>query len=402
MKGCDSMAHVNHFNKQAVRNIIKEHERDTDHYKNAVDVSRSNLNFGYGFQTADEMALNIRARCNDIMQGKKMQDQTNVMSEWKITYPSWLCDVVKGQNGKKYHKPRDPKHVKLFFDTVYNFTVERYGADNVMGGYVHMDETTPHMHVDLVPEATSRKTGKKTVSSASLFNKTELQNYQRDLQKEMIKVFGKDASAYILNGRTKGDYTIEELKERSRVSNKQKTREKNITKKEQEIQDKEQALNVREQGIIAKEQEIQNREKMLSDREQNITNKENELTAKEGQLQTKEQSITNKENELTTLITGVNQQLKGLGNADTILDEASKMYENAKNFYLAEQDWLSEEGKQHRKKQAEEEEKKQREIEKQKELIRKKRDKYSDINEIMSTWGNYVGAPADDEDDYLP
>ena len=271
------MAHVDHFNKQSVRNIIKEHERDTDHYKNDVDVSRSNLNFGYGHQTADDMALNIHARCNDIMQGRKMQDQTNVMSEWKITYPSWLCteerckiekthkDGTKYTVEKTYHKPRDPKHVKQFFDTVYNFTVKRYGADNVMGGYVHMDETTPHIHIDLVPEATSRKTGKKTVSSASLFDKKELRNYQRDLQAEMVKVFGKDASMYILNGRTVGDYTIDELKERSRVSRKQKAREKSITEKEQALDKREQALNDREDELSVKETRLQAQEDALQD-----------------------------------------------------------------------------------------------------------------------------------------
>lgn len=237
------MAHVRHFKKGDIRNIIKEHERDTDHYKNDVDVSRSYLNFGYGYQNADAVALQIKARCMDIMHGKKMQEQTNVMSEWKITYPSWLCDEVKGQNGRMYNKPRDPAHVKEFFDTVYKFTVERYGESNVIGGYVHMDETTPHMHIDLVPEATSRKTGKQTVSSASLFDKKELVSYQKDLQDTMIKTFGKEANAYILNGRTKGNYTMEELKERTRNNKSIKNKQKELDLREKALDEREDELN---------------------------------------------------------------------------------------------------------------------------------------------------------------
>ena len=73
----------------------------------------------------------------------------------------------------------------------------RYGADNVIAGYVHMDETTPQIHVCVVPEAISRKTGRRTVSSASLLTRAELRNFHQDLKKEMLKVFGKDAEDYI-------------------------------------------------------------------------------------------------------------------------------------------------------------------------------------------------------------
>ena len=221
------MAHLDHFPIKDVRNIMHEHERTAKNYKNDVDLERSCLNFGYGLQTADDVAIGMKARCADIMDGRKMPDNTT-FSEWKATYPSTLCDEAKcmvwktDKEGKKYqeevtyHKPRSLEHVRKFFDVVWYFTVNRYGKDNVLGAYVHMDETTPHIHFVIIPEAISRKTGKLTVSSASKFTKKELFAYQRDLQDEMIKVFGDDAKEWILNGRTKGNYTIDELKERQR------------------------------------------------------------------------------------------------------------------------------------------------------------------------------------------
>ena len=144
---------------------------------------------------------------------------------------------------------RDTELCKNFFDITYNFMKRRYGADNVIAGYVHMDETTPQIHVCVVPDAISRKTGRRTVSSASLLTRAELHNFHQDLQKEMVNVFGRDANDYILNGRTQGGYTIDELKKRK------KDREV-IVKKAKQIIKKEEELTRREEAIIVREREL--------------------------------------------------------------------------------------------------------------------------------------------------
>ena len=55
-----------------------------------------------------------------------------------------------GQIRKDRHLPKDGKMYSLFMDT-YRFACERFGADNVVGAYIHLDEYTPHMHVFVVP-----------------------------------------------------------------------------------------------------------------------------------------------------------------------------------------------------------------------------------------------------------
>lgn len=55
-----------------------------------------------------------------------------------------------GQIRKDRHLPKDGKMYSLFMDT-YRFVCERFGADNVVGAYIHLDEYTPHMHVFVVP-----------------------------------------------------------------------------------------------------------------------------------------------------------------------------------------------------------------------------------------------------------
>ena len=55
-----------------------------------------------------------------------------------------------GQIRKDRELPVDGKVYSLFMDT-YRFVCERFGADNIVGAYIHLDEYTPHMHLFVVP-----------------------------------------------------------------------------------------------------------------------------------------------------------------------------------------------------------------------------------------------------------
>ena len=55
-----------------------------------------------------------------------------------------------GQIRKDRELPEDGKMYSLLMDT-YRFACERFGADNIVGAYIHLDEYTPHMHVFVVP-----------------------------------------------------------------------------------------------------------------------------------------------------------------------------------------------------------------------------------------------------------
>ncbi len=39
----------------------------------------------------------------------------------------------------------------MFFKETFQFLSERYGKDNIVYAYVHMDQTTPHMHTECNP-----------------------------------------------------------------------------------------------------------------------------------------------------------------------------------------------------------------------------------------------------------
>lgn len=227
------MAHLDKFTRTDSRGVLKEAYRELRKYKNNVDTSLSMNNYSMeGIKSSKEALKRVDARCSEVMNGRKMQKQTNVIVSCAYTLPEYF-----------YDKPVDEQ--RKCFDAVYRFIQDRYGKENVIDGVVHNDETTPHMTVYTVPVTASRKTGNITVSSASLCTQKEFNTFHKDLESYMAKEFGVKGLA--LNGRTKGNFTLEELKERTRV------------KEEQDKRDEE--LDKRKKGLDAKLQEAEDAKK---------------------------------------------------------------------------------------------------------------------------------------------
>ena len=72
-----------------------------------------------------------------------------------------------------------------FFSDCYNFFAERYGEENIIAAVVHNDETTPHMHLNLIPVT---KDGR--LCSKQLFDKPQLQQLQTDFYESVGKHWG--------------------------------------------------------------------------------------------------------------------------------------------------------------------------------------------------------------------
>lgn len=298
------MAHVELHKRADIKGIIRENDRTAKHYKNNVDLSRSHMNWCYGAVGLDykNITEKIDKRCADIMQGRKVQEQTDVMCQWSVTYPFDLCEPAlsscKSKNGKNLlcNKPKSDIQCREFFDEVYDFVCERYGVDNVVCAYVHMDETTPHMHINFVPEATSRKTGKNTVSSASALTRSELRNFHKELERHIQQTMG--IKGAILNGRTKGDYTVEELKERQEQEDLQEQkdlelryREKQVQEREDKAQEKEENITSRENALNARINDVNATISQINAITRKQDEKEEEQARKQAELDERERAV---------------------------------------------------------------------------------------------------------------
>ena len=89
-----------------------------------------------------------------------------------------MCSFVVG-SGRKFFGGLSPSEQRQFFVDCTRFFAERYGEGNIISAVVHVDETTPHLHLNLIPIAGGRLCAKK------LFDRKALTALQTDLYREV-------------------------------------------------------------------------------------------------------------------------------------------------------------------------------------------------------------------------
>ena len=157
-----------------------------------IDTEKTRLN--YNLATEKNQLEFIKKRTSEVRCLNR--NDVNVMCDWVVTLP------------EKIKKEGDQE---LFFKETYDFLEKKYGKENVVASYVHLDETTPHMHFAFIPVVIDKKRGDLKVSAKELITRKHLQEFHPKLENHMAKVFGRDIG--ILNEATKaGNKSIGELK----------------------------------------------------------------------------------------------------------------------------------------------------------------------------------------------
>lgn len=191
--------HVAKYNKSATGHMCAHYERRKDERgeyikfgNQNIDLSRTHLN--YNLAPEHDQIEFIQQRTSEVKCQKRAD--VNVMCDWVVTAPEGL----------------DQGHMKDFFKASYDFFEKRYGRENVISAYVHMDETTPHMHFAFVPVVFDKKRELYKVSAKQLLTKTELKRMHPDLTRHLKEEYSWGRSLKILNGATAGgNRTVAEL-----------------------------------------------------------------------------------------------------------------------------------------------------------------------------------------------
>lgn len=242
------VAHMQKLKKNNLKGIIDHNERNSDIHSNTdIDISRSHLN--YDLVEDRRNGKRLLADINEYIKknyktDKAIRKDANLVSSWIIS------------SSKDFFENLPEDEIKRYFKTAKDYFEEKFGAENVRFATVHMDETTPHMHIGIVPINSDGKLHFKTI-----FNRQTL----RDIQEELPKIL-KEKGFDIERGIDTNDMTIDD-------------KPKHLTEKEYKAYSKEKAEL--EKQHIAKMSEIDKqiaiyKEKKLSDIDQEITKKQNE------------------------------------------------------------------------------------------------------------------------------
>lgn len=186
------MAHLEKYSRSQLGHILKHDSRAKD--KNGdyikfgneeIDTNRTHLNYNLherkdglsDFEFVKNRAMEFLAK------NVRKRDDVNWVGSWVITLPERLQGSSEADKRK-------------FFEVCHDFLGERYGLDNIVGAYVHMDETTPHMHTKITPVLYDEKKNKFRYSAKDMFNRADLKSFHKDLSVRLEHEFGFDVGVY--------------------------------------------------------------------------------------------------------------------------------------------------------------------------------------------------------------
>lgn len=94
-----------------------------------------------------------------------------------------LCDFIVTSD-EQTMKAMSPEKQRVFFEDTVRWFADRYGGENIVFATVHMDETTPHLHLGVVPISEER------LSAKTLFDKKELTAIQTEFARDVGEKYG--------------------------------------------------------------------------------------------------------------------------------------------------------------------------------------------------------------------
>lgn len=161
------------YHKQDVAPIEKENERDENYEASnpQIDSERTKNNYRFTPYFGKTYTEFINGRIKEL--GLSPRKDAVVMNSFVLGSDKTFFDGLS--RVEQYN----------FFSDCYQFFAERYGEENIIAAVVHNDETTPHMHLNLMPVT---KDGR--LCSKQLFDKPQLQQLQTDFYETIGKRWG--------------------------------------------------------------------------------------------------------------------------------------------------------------------------------------------------------------------
>ena len=159
--------------RPSVGNVERENERDeTYEAKNPkIDLSRTHAN--YHIIAPQQSYLDfINQRIASLNLKRKVRSDAIYMNTFVLS------------SGHEFFENMPLDRQEEFFEDCVKFFADKYGAENIISAVVHMDETTPHLHLNLVPI-----TGGK-LCSKDLFSPKKLSQLQTELAEVVGKKWG--------------------------------------------------------------------------------------------------------------------------------------------------------------------------------------------------------------------
>ena len=162
------------YKRADVVGIERENERN-ENYKSTrnpqIDKSKTRLNY-HTVPYEKKYLSFIDERIKELAPKRKIKDDAVLITSFILGSDKEFFDGISSEAQKQ------------FFDDCTEFFAERYGKENVTSAVVHLDESTPHLHLNLMPVTDGRLCAKK------LFDRSALRELQTDFYEVVGKKYG--------------------------------------------------------------------------------------------------------------------------------------------------------------------------------------------------------------------
>ena len=208
---------VARMQKMKAENLIgigNHNQRKTRNHSNPdIDTSLSELNYDLVNRT-DNYKKDIEKFINENKSTTRaVRKDAVLINEWIIT------------SDRKFFENLSDEDTKKFFITAKEYFAENFGEENIRYATVHLDESTPHLHMGIVPFDKDKK-----LSAKRIFNREALRNVQEDLPK-LLQEKGFDIERG-LEGSDRKNLTVPEFK---KLKEAEKEIERAIDRKKNEL-----------------------------------------------------------------------------------------------------------------------------------------------------------------------
>lgn len=140
-------------------------ERTTDEHSNKdIDPSKSDQNYDLV-----ERETNLQSDILNFIESEKSSTR-------KLRKDAVLCNEWIISSDKQFFDELSPEEIKNYFEVAKDYFAENFGEKNIRYAIVHMDESTPHMHMGVVPFDSENK-----LSAKRMFDRKTLIRIQDEL-----------------------------------------------------------------------------------------------------------------------------------------------------------------------------------------------------------------------------
>jgi len=146
--------------------IGNHNQRKTKNHSNPdIDVERSHLNYDLVQGRTENYKTDIQNFIDENKAGTRATRKDAVLvNEWIIS------------SDRDFFEDLSEKEIENFFARSKDYFAEKFGEENIRYAIVHLDESTPHMHLGIVPFDEDKK-----LSAKRVFNRQALRDVQEEL-----------------------------------------------------------------------------------------------------------------------------------------------------------------------------------------------------------------------------